>query len=441
MLKFRWETEFKETKFVEIPKDWNIRRLEEIATVESGGRAPQAERYFVKGKHSFVRVKHLNDDKYLRDFDLITEEAVKDYNLKLYKERVIVFPRSGESINLGKYNIIPFNSYIVNHLAIVQGQKNICNSDFLFYVLVALNKFTEEEIAGTTLPYLRTTDIGQRKILYPRPVEQVRIATVLSWFDKLIENKKRQIEVYKAAAEAIFKNMFFNFSSLRKSEYDPSLIKDLPDGWEVKPIGKIAKCVSGFSYSSKEKFEEKVDDSYVFINLNNLVEGGGFKPEYSWLKSDKLKDRHYLEECDLIISNVHFGVGGSETERLMAVPALVSFPPGYDKKLGVYSMDLTRIIPNSPKMKYYMYEYLKITREDSASFSTGTSILHLDHKNFRKNKMIICPDDPALEQFNSQVGPMFKKIMLNQKQIIILKNVRDTLLPLLVFGKLRVEEI
>jgi type I restriction enzyme S subunit len=46
-----------------------------------------------------------------------------------------------------------------------------------------------------------------------------------------------------------------------------------------------------------------------------------------------------------------------------------------------------------------------------------------------------------LQSFHSLVEPLFQKIILNQKQIMTLRKIRDTLLPLLVFGKLRVEEV
>ncbi len=427
MLKVRWEAKFKEmVNGYDIPNDWEEKTINQVLVNLKKGKTPKD----IKGKYPYFSAK------FLRGEENIIGKFGREAGVFVKEDDIVILWDGGNSgeVFKGKSGILASTMCKVEF-------DDSFEKEFLYVVLKAREDELKDSKSGTDDRHLDKDYFFSFSIQRPSLREQSRIAKVLIWFHELIENKKRQIEVYETAAEAIFKKMFFNFSSLRKGEYDPSSIEDLPDGWEVKPIGKIAKCVSGFSYSSKEKFEDKGNDSYVFINLNNLVEGGGFKPEYSWLKSEKLKDRHYLEECDLIISNVHFGVGGSETERLMAVPALVSFPPGYDKKLGVYSMDLTRIIPNSPKMKYYMYEYLKITREDSASFSTGTSILHLDHTNFKKNKMIICPNDPVLKKFNSLAGPMFEKIRLSQKQIIILEKVRDTLLPLLVFGKLRVEEI
>jgi type I restriction enzyme S subunit len=55
--------------------------------------------------------------------------------------------------------------------------------------------------------------------------------------------------------------------------------------------------------------------------------------------------------------------------------------------------------------------------------------------------IVFLPPPHILQSFHSLVEPLFQKIILNQKQIMTLRKIRDTLLPLLVFGKLRVEEI
>ena len=82
-----------------------------------------------------------------------------------------------------------------------------------------------------------------------------------------------------------------------------------------------------------------------------------------------------------------------------------------------------------------------MTREDSSSFHTGTGVLGLDIKNFRKNKMVVVAPKPIMDKYHALAEPIFQKIINNQKKILVLRKVRDTLLPLLVFGKLRVEEI
>ncbi len=277
----------------------------------------------------------------------------------------------------------------------------------------------------------------QKLVPYPPLAEQSRIAQVLSYFDDLIENKKMQNKVLEEMAMAIFKNWFVDFEPFKDGEfvYSEELGKEIPKGWEVKAIGEIAKLTNGLSYSGKEKSEEPVEGCLIFITLNNAVEGGDFKPEYAWIKSERIKEKHIINEGDLFIPNTE----QTKDERLLGSPGIVVFPPDY-KGQGVCSHHITKISVFDSKHKFYLYLYLKFTREESASFATGTGVLGLDVDNFKKNKLIIIPPRKTiLEKFNSLVEPLFQKIILNQKQIMTLKKIRDTLLPQLVFGKLRVE--
>lgn len=112
--------EYKKTQIGQIPKDWKVVKLKDIAEINAGGNAPQGEKYFENGKYPFIRVQHFNGNKrYVDKWDLINDKAVKDYKLKLFPRDAIIFPKSGASINLEKRAMLPFNAYLVNHLCVV----------------------------------------------------------------------------------------------------------------------------------------------------------------------------------------------------------------------------------------------------------------------------------------------------------------------------------
>ncbi len=239
---------------------------------------------------------------------------------------------------------------------------------------------------------------------------------------------------------AIFKNWFVDFEPFKDGEfvYHEELGKEIPKGWEVKAIGEVAEFINGLSYKGSEKFRDSVDNSYVFITLNNIKEGGGFKTEFTWIKSNRLKEKHFVKERDLIFANTEQTKSG----RLLASPAFVIFPDGYNKDLGVYSHHITKICPENEDYKTLIYLIFRIYQEDLAqTYHTGTGVWRFDIKNFRENYLIPIPPPSILHQFHSLVEPLFKKIILNQKQIMLLRKIRDELLPKLVFGKIRIREI
>ena len=102
---------------------WRQFELGKINLVNSGQGAPQGEKYF-GGTEVFVRARDLNnlsEGYYVGDFcSKITKEAIKKYKLKKYKKGSIVFPKSGMAIKTNNIAILKYNSYVVNHLAILE---------------------------------------------------------------------------------------------------------------------------------------------------------------------------------------------------------------------------------------------------------------------------------------------------------------------------------
>jgi type I restriction enzyme S subunit len=444
MLKFRRETEFKESEIGEIPKDWDVKKLKDLAKLVKGVSYKSSEiDSHGKGILFITLNNFLRGGGFKKEFDYYVGNKIKEEQTIVKGDLIIALTdMTSQARVVGAPAIVNLPEEYEFGVISLDCAKIIPKVELSKYYLYSYLKVSQEENAtfanGVNVLHLNVDLFIQDKlILYPPPFEQSCIATVLSWFDDLIDNKERQNEVLEKTAMAIFKSWFMDFEPFKHEEFVDSPLGEIPGGWNVKPIGELAEIRNGLSYSGKEKFEEPVDGSYVFITLNNAIEGGGFKPVYAWIKSDRIKEHHFLREGDLIIPNTE----QTKDERLLGSPGIVFFPPGYEIDKGVYSMDIVKISPRERYYTFFLYLYLMFTREESASFHSGTSVLHFDINNFRKNKMILCPPLPILEKFHFLVEPLFQKIIKNQKQIMVLSKVRDVLLPLLVFGRLRVEEI
>jgi len=129
------ENGFKETEIGLIPEDWEVVRLGEVAEVKAGQSAPQGEKYFKNGKYPFIRVQHIDNNDYrIVSCDMITDEAVKDYRLKLFPKGTIIFPKSGAAVYLEKRAMLPFDAYIVSHLCALNSKSEKAIQKFLFYL-------------------------------------------------------------------------------------------------------------------------------------------------------------------------------------------------------------------------------------------------------------------------------------------------------------------
>ncbi|MEM3112620.1 MAG: restriction endonuclease subunit S [Candidatus Anstonellales archaeon] len=204
--KFYEETRFKESEVGPIPKDWQVGRLGEVSTISSGGSAPQGDFYF-GGKNYFIRVSHIdNQTNTIKTFDLITDEAVKKYKLKLYQKGTIVFPKSGATVYLEKRAQLPFDAYIVSHLCAVHSNSKNLDQKFLYFVLLK-SKFAEKK--GDGYPTLNLSEIKQIPIPLPPLSEQKAIAEILQTIDDKIQKE----EARKQAIENLFKSMLSKLMS------------------------------------------------------------------------------------------------------------------------------------------------------------------------------------------------------------------------------------
>jgi len=86
-------------------------------------------------------------------------------------------------------------------------------------------------------------------------------------------------------------------------------------------------------------------------------------------------------------------------------------------------------------LRLLTYYQLKFSEDEIMSHRTGSAIPHLD-KDYLLEFTLLLPPQPILKKFRELVEPLFRKIINNQKEIIVLRKIRDALLPQLVFGKL-----
>jgi type I restriction enzyme S subunit len=446
MLRFRWETEFKETEIGEIPRDWEITNLGD-------------NRFFKilpSGIKKFEGVKEYLSTSSVEGNEIVKIEEFITYNKRPSRANMQPVENSvwlARMINSPKFlkaneDLIENKILSTGFLGIQTKIKETC--DYLFYYIQTkeFQEYKDAYVTGAVQESLTNENAKELLVILPPLPEQSRIATVLSYFDDLIEVKKRQNEILEKTAMAIFKSWFVDFEPFRACPeqergncefvYNEELGKEIPKGWEVKKIGEVADLKNGLSYKGSEKFNEQIHGSLIFITLNNIIEGGGFKTEYAWIKSERIKNQHLLKEGDIIFANTE----QTKTGRLLGTPAFVIFPTQYSKSVGVFSHHLTKINPKDFRMKYFFYLLFRLYQQEFAqSFHTGTGVWGFDLQNFKTNYLIPIPPSPILQSFHSLVEPLFQKIILNQKQIMTLRKIRDTLLPLLVFGKLRIEEV
>ena len=296
---------FKMTELGALPEEWKVVKLGEVADISSGGNAPQGDKYF-NGDKPFVRVSHIDNQNYsVNKYDLINDNAINDYRLKLFPKDTIIFPKSGATVYLEKRAMLPIDAYVVSHLCTVISNKEEAIQHFLFYVLISL-KLAKEKADG--YPTLNISEVKRIPIPLPPLPEQQKIAAALS----AVQEAKEKTEAVIAATKALKKSMIkhlFTYGPVPPEETENVPLKEteigkVPEDWEVVKLGEVVreKITDG-----THKTPQYIENGIPFITITNLVNG---KIDFSKCRFISEEEHNFLinrckpEKDDVLLSKV-----------------------------------------------------------------------------------------------------------------------------------------
>ena len=249
---------------------------------------------------------------------------------------------------------------------------------------------------------------------------QQKIASILSAYDRLIENNTRRIRLLEQMAENIYKEWFvrFRFPEHEKVE----MINGLPKGWKRTKLIKNIKTSSGGTPSR---------------NKGEYYKNGTIP----WIKTGELQDCILINTEECITEDA---VNNSSAKLFPKGTLLMSMYGVNVGKLGISEIEATCnqaccvFTPKQIDYKYYLFHYLKSIREYLLSISFGAAQQNLSQELI-KSIRVLFPDEKTNISFVKEVEPLFKEISIIQQQNQLLTRQRDLLLPRLMSGKLEVK--
>ncbi|MCA3748324.1 MAG: restriction endonuclease subunit S [Rubrobacter sp.] len=301
-----------------------------------------------------------------------------------------------------------------------------------------------------------------REAFYALPVEvppldeQRAIARILGTLDDKIELNRRMNETLEEMARAIFKSWFVDFEPVRaKMEgrwrrgqslpglpahlYDlfpdrfvDSELGEIPEGWEVGTLGNHFEAVKGVSY----KGSGLSDNGVPLHNLNSIHEGGGYKYEGIKFYRGEYAERHVVEPGDVIVANTEQG----HDRLLIGYAAIV---PRLFGKRGIASHHIYRLRPkpSSPLTASFVYRLLNSPRMHDvvSGYANGTTVNMLPLDGVQKPQIVVPPRDLVIA-FSTLAAEIEARCEETVVESRTLAAIRDTLLPKLISGELRVKD-
>lgn len=397
---------------------WTETTLGEVAEKISYGYTESATQKKVGPK--FLRITDIQDD-YINwntvPFCPISEKNHQKYMLEVGD---IVIARTGNST--GATATIKQNVNAVFASYLIRFKINHDKADFQFIDFLLRSHiwqgFVKSIKGGSAQGGANAKNFAEFPILIPSIPEQRNIALVLSSFDNKIELLRNQNQTLEDMAHALFKEWFveFNFPDQNGKPYKksggkmaPCDIGKIPEGWRVYELRELFSFVKG---KKPKETCEKYKDEFLPQILIEVFDG----------KKSLLADPEKAiisEKDDLIM--VMDGASSGRIEFGFA---------------GVIGSTLALL--NSQKdINSILYFFLKKKERDIRENTTGSAIPHTDKERVYNYKIIL--PETGVERFEQMFSNFREKIILNRSQIQTLTLLRDTLLPKLMSGEVRVK--
>jgi len=260
--------------------------------------------------------------------------------------------------------------------------------------------------SGSTRAYIGITAQRDLPVCLPPLSEQRAIAAVLSSLDAKIDLLHRQNKTLEAMAETLFRQWF---------------VVEAKGDWEEYAISDFADHIKINIVPSK-------NTETIFHHYSLPAYDSGQKPTVE-LGSEILSNKYKVIENSILISKLN-----PRFPRIWAINSL-------HKQMAVCSTEFQVLKPKSESLFGYLYFLLHSNdvKEELTMASSGTSGSHQRVKpEDIFNVKTLLPSVSQAENFSNQVLPNIKKIETNRIQIKTLETLRDTLLPKLMSGEVRV---
>lgn len=355
----------------------------------------------------------------------VGEEAYKRRNVRAVPQAGdLILAREAPAGNVG---IIPDGEKVClgQRTVLIRPDRSKADPAYLNYYLNApkqrhklLSNSNGATVSHVNMPIIHNLPVD----LPPLPV-QSRNAGVLSAYDKLIENNRRQIKLLEEAAQRLYKEWFVD---LRFPGHETTPIHNgVPEGWAKGSLLDLADVVRGCSYSS----DQIVAGNRTLINLGNLTPFGGFRFGYEKPFSGKARPDQTVCQGDVVMGLTEQATG------LAGYAALLPCVPTD----SVISADLVKLSPREGVPRLFVYALLQYGRLSAliSPLANGTKIKHLRPESLPR-AVALLPATALMKRYAEVVKPMFDKIALAQQQIVAAREARDRLLPKLMSGEIEV---
>ncbi len=308
------------------------------------------------------------------------------------------------------------------------------DSDYIYYAIKNNFKVLRNAATGSTaLPLLNKTDFDILEIpIHVDKTYQQKISSVLSPIDTKIELNNRINRELEAMAKTLYDYWFVQFdfpneqgkpykSSGGKMVYNADLKREIPEGWEVKPINTKVKIGSGFPFNSDDYSDT---GKYKIITIKNVQEG--------YLETSS------VDYVSFLPNNISAFCILKEGDILMSLTGNVGRMCFVDQSNLLLNQRVGKLLGEKDFVTYaYFFFKRPENQKRLEKIAGGSSQANLSPIDAVKDKFPI-PTASVLNNFTQLVNPLLNQILIKNQENQHLTALRDWLLPMLMNGQVTV---
>lgn len=402
--------------------EWTTQRLEEIIQVNPTVKLTKGEVY------PFIDI-----DKVSPSLRSVTNEEEKVYDgqsCSKFCNGDTVFSRITpclENRKIAKVSIDGQAAVGSTEFYIFRAKQGKSDENFVYYltssdavVLPAINSMTGA--SGRQRADKRF--IERTKLNVPDLPTQKRIAEILSAYDDLIENNNHRIALLEKAAQELYKEWFvrFRFPGYENAKFE----NGLPEGWEIKKIGDIARIKSGYAFKSEWWTDEGVPVLKIKDIQNNTIDFGDLSRVSE--ENALLAKQFFVTEGDLLIA-----MTGATIGKLALVP--------FSSEKLVVNQRVGKFFLGDNPIATVPFLYCTLQQnwiQEMIIMIASSNAAQPNISPFDIEKIKVVYSEKIVDAFNERASKFINQILLLQKRNQNLAKQRDLLLPRLMSGQLEV---
>lgn len=344
----------------------------------------------------------LNEDS----FNYVSQEKADSLGkANAHKGDVVITHRG----TLGQIVYIPaeskYNQYVISQSQFrLKLNPNIIRPDFFVYFFHT--RLGQHRIlmnaSQVGVPALARPTSTFKDVLVPVPSMdvQIKVMDILHSLDDKIEVNRRINENLEQQAQALFKSWFVNFEPFKDGEFVESELGMIPKGWRVGTLGELIEVKYGKDH---KKLDNGVVPVYGSGGLMRYVEKSLYSGESVLIpRKGTLNNVMYVNEAFWTVDTMFYSI--PKVENIM------------------------------------LFVFIYLSNRDLASLNAGSAVPSMTTEILNNMKMVV-PSDSIINDFNNIVFALYTAIHYNNNESRRLAALRDTLLPKLMSGELKVNDM